>query len=164
MLVAPYVEGNYEFYENQLSNFETVMKDTDNNLITADQSQYNCMSYAFGVFDAWLELDNFRPCIYDEDKVDEVFCLCCEELENKFALRRLSGPAASLAPTERMIAFRIGISDFHFVRRNSDGIWTHKPGANYIREMSEEELLGLEWGKERIYPYISEIAFYAIKA
>ena len=41
----------YKFYKNELSNFKTVMKDTNNNLISADQYDYNCMSYAFGIFD-----------------------------------------------------------------------------------------------------------------
>jgi hypothetical protein len=62
-----------------------------------------------------------------------------------------------------MIAFRIGADDFHFARKNSDGIWTHKPGVNTIREMTEEELFDVAWSKHRNCPYISEIAFFAVK-
>ena len=37
----------YRFYEKHLSNFKTVMKDTNNSLIIADQFDYNCMSLDF---------------------------------------------------------------------------------------------------------------------
>ena len=155
----------YEFYKNHLSNFKTVLKDTNNNLVTANDCDYNCMSYALGVFDEWLEIDSFRCTFLKEEEVlNDVFCDCCNELEERFAVRRLSGPAASLEANERLIAFRIGYDDFHFVRQNSDGSWTHKPGWDYIREMSEGELFDDSWCENsRCYPYISEIAFFAVK-
>jgi hypothetical protein len=161
----------YKFYKKELSNFKTVMKDTNNNLISADQYDYNCMSYAFGVFDHWLELGSFNPTYIfdcddnyiDYDCLNKVFSDCCEELQNRYAVRRLTSSNDTLLSGERMIAFRIGGDDFHFVRRNSDGTWTHKPGANYIREMSEEELLSDTWSEHRQFPYISEIAFFAVK-
>lgn len=166
----------YRFYEKELSNFKVVMKDTNNSLVIANQHDYNCMSYALGVFDSWLGIDAFDISIMDEmayegedsyynidySYMNDVFYDCCVELEEKFAVRRLSGPNAVLAENERMIAFRIGADDFHFARRNSDGTWTHKPGANYIREMSEEELFNGCWCETRHYPYISEIAFFAV--
>lgn len=159
----------YKFYEKNLSNFKTVTKDTNNNLITADRFEYNCMSYALGVFDNWLYLDAFRYSFiendYDEidyDLLENVFYDCCTELEKRYAVRRLSGPNATLAANERMIAFRIGADDFHFARKNSDGTWTHKPGENYIREMDEDELLDDAWCTHRHYPYISDIAFFAV--
>ena len=159
----------YKFYEKELSNFETVMKDTNNNLVTADQFGYNCMSYALGVFDDWLCIDAFELSLVkgghgevDYELLENVFYECCVELKENFDLRRLSGPNANLAENERMIAFRIGADDFHFARKNSDGTWTHKPGRNYIREMSEEELLGDAWSEDRDYPYISKVAFFAV--
>lgn len=161
----------YKFYKKELSNFKTVMKDTNNSLVIADQYGYNCMSYALGIFDKWLDIYAFRDsCLYDDDDdvdyecLEEVFYDCCIELEKRFAVRRISGPTATLEEGERMIAFRIGADDFHFARRNSDGVWTHKPGSNYIREMSEEELLSSAWSEDfRYYPYISEIAFFAVR-
>ena len=67
-----------------------------------------------------------------------------------------------LTEDERMIAFRIGANDFHFVRKNSDGTWTHKPGCDYILEMSEDELFDVAWGRHRSCPYVSDIAFFAV--
>lgn len=160
----------YEFYKENLSNFTFVMKDTNNNLVTADPWDYNCMSYALGIFDEWLIINAFDSSLnYEDYTVDynylkEVFLACCKELEDKYAVRPLSNPEAELAKNERMIAFRIGATDFHFVRKNSDGTWTHKPGEDLICEMSEEELLSDAWCEEtRDFPYISSIAFYAVK-
>ena len=158
----------YRFYEKHLSNFKTVIKDTNNSLIVANQFDYNCMGYAFGVYNDWLDIDAFRHSFtedsYDIDYelLEDVFYDCCLELEERFAVRRLSGPNAALAENERMIAFRIGADDFHFKRKNSDGTWTHKPGSDYILEMSEDELFDTEWGKHRCCPYISDIAFFAV--
>ena len=160
----------YKFYEKQLSNFKTVMKDTNNSLVIADQFGYNCMSYALSIFDSWLHIDAFEHSFaennyneVDYELLDNVFYDCCIELEKRFAVRRLSGPNANLTENERMIAFRIGADDFHFARKNSDGTWTHKPGRDYIRTMSEDELFDVAWCKHRHCPYISDIAFFAVK-
>ena len=159
----------YEFYQKELSNFETVMKDTNNNLITADEDVYNCMSYAFGVFDDWLGLDTFDLSFTSRDDIDyellnNIFFACCNEIEDNFNVRRLINSIAPIEEDKRIIAFRIGANDFHFARKNSDGTWTHKPGCGYIREIPEEELFSEAWcANSRTYPYISEIAFFAVK-
>lgn len=164
-----YFKNLYKFYENNLSNFKTVMKDTNKNLVAAYTEDYNCMSYALGFYDTWGYLMSFdKSCddlLYgdiDEDLMADIFYDCCIELEERFSLRRVEGPDAVLGKNERLIAFRIGANDFHFARRNSDGVWTHKPGSNYIREMSEDELFDDAWSKHRYCPYISEIAFFII--
>ena len=161
----------YRFYRNELSNFQTVLKDTNNNIISADQYDYNCMSYAFNIFDEWLVLDSFTSsyiwgeetdCV-DYEYLAKVFFDCCQELIDRFNARRLMSVDDVIGEDERMIAFRIGGDDFHFVRKNSDGTWTHKPGSNYIREISEDELLSSSWSDYRQFPYVSEIAFFAVK-
>ena len=130
------------------------------------------MSYAFGVYDEWLGLDSFTYSYnweeetdnIDYDCLEKVFFDCCQELTEKFKARRLETAYDGIGKNERMIAFRIGGDDFHFARRNSDGTWTHKPGSNYIREMSEYELFGDSWSEHRVFPYVSDVAFFAIAA
>ena len=160
----------YKIYQAKLSNLPTVVRDTNYNLITAEHSKYNCMSYALGLFDQWCYLDAFDDAfndagcgVIDYEQLDKIFTECCIELEKKFHLRRLISSEEKLNTNERMIAFRIGADDFHFVRQNSDGTWTHKPGTMYVREMDKEELFSNAWGTSRKYPYISEIAFFAVK-
>ena len=103
---------NYKFYKKELSNFRTVLKDTNRNLITATQFDYNCMSYALGVFNDWLTLESFERSDLpysdyyevDHDFMTEVFRECCTELVMKFAARRLTGPEATLAANERLLS------------------------------------------------------------
>jgi hypothetical protein len=127
------------------------------------------MSYALGVYDSWLDLKSFDHsyCDYECDDIDydymhDVFVECCLELEERYGLRRIADSEIVLNDNERMIAFRVGADDFHFARKNSDGIWTHKPGSGTIREMTKEELLGKAWSDQRAYPYVSEVAFFAV--
>ena len=170
--LSDFDKDTYNFYKENLSNFKTVLEDTHNSLVFADHWDYNCMSYAFDVFDDWLELAEFTYSLksswlggkIDYEQLNQTFIACCTEIEERFAVRRLADPYVELAANERMIAFRLGADDFHFARRNSDGVWTHKPGCNTIREMSEDELFGEEWCEDRTYPYISEIAFFAVAA
>ena len=52
------------------------------------------------------------------------------------------------ASNETMIALRIGSGDFHFMRRMSDGSWTHKPGQTTIIR-----LIGNPWDYN---PWVTE--------
>lgn len=162
-----FYKKQYKFYEKELSNFKTIMKDTDNHLVSSHCYDYNCMSYALGIYDEWLYLESFdySLCNYDVnyDRLEDIFDDCCQELVSEYNLRRLSNLEEKLELNERVIAFRIGATDFHFVRQNSDGTWTHKLGEEYIETMSKEELLSSSWSDYREYPYISEIAFFAVK-
>ena len=56
----------YRFYRKELSNFQTVMRDTNNSIVTAVQYDYNCMSYALDVYDDWLALNAFEHSYCDD--------------------------------------------------------------------------------------------------
>lgn len=160
-------KGNKYYNEKELrehnSNYQVIIKDTRKQVLNYSRYAYNCMGFALGIFD-WLNLESFRDDGYyqDEEWLKETFEDCCQELEEVYHLRRLKRPVVD-SPEERVIAFRIGFDDFHFARLNSDGTWSHKPGRNYIRPLTDEEIDGAPWCKqERICPYISEIAYFAV--
>ena len=127
---------------------------------------YNCFGYAMGYYD-WLDLESFYY-LADEDEnydaLDEMFEDCCVELEDRYNLTRIydANVITSLRKDEHIIAFRVGFDDFHFARLNSDGTWSHKPGGNYIRNMSEEEFHDA-WCPNRCYPYVSDIAYFIVR-
>ena len=167
-----YLTKQYEFYSSNLSNFSTVLKDTNNAVLENEDGDYNCMSYALGLFDCWADLDAFylisdsyefeEACKEDQEAMlSEMFLSCCIELEDRYNCKRISSPTAN-SPGTRVIAFRVGYDDFHFARLNSDGVWTHKPGASYIREMTEEELYDYVLCYHRFWPYESEVAFFEV--
>lgn len=156
------LKAQYTFYSSNLSNFSTVLKDTKGKVARAEDDLYNCMSYALGVFNDWLELDEFTW-TDDVETLEERAAECAAELEWDWGCRPLSSHLDTLKKGERMIAMRLGFDDFHFARLNSDGIWTHKTGRGAIRTMSEEELLGENWCSSRMCPYISTVYFFAVK-
>ena len=155
------LKSQYDFYSNNLSNFRTVLKDTKGKVARTENGIYNCMSYALGVFNDWLDLDEFTWSD-DGDELEIIASNCAAELED-YGCRPLNSHLDHLEEGERMIAMRIGHDDFHFARLNSDGIWTHKTGGGTIKVMSEEELLGDCWCSSRMCPYISTVYFFAIK-
>lgn len=152
-----------------VNNFSTILKDTNNEVAKKLQYEYNCMGYAFGWYD-WLDLDSFyaidQDLIEDDEEeakqdLEKMTIDCVIEIEKHYAVRRIRRPEEA-TNNERVFAFRCGYDDFHFARLNSDGIWTHKPGGNYIREMTEDELYGDAWCEHRFYPYTSKVYFFAV--
>lgn len=152
----------YEYYSNNLSNFKVVLQDTAENIVYFDEDDYNCMGYALGTFE-WDEPVNFVS-IYEEgyDDVEDVAYRCVEEIKCYENVRIISS-IDELEIDEYMIAFRTGCDDFHFVRQNSDGSWTHKKGSGIIEEIEEKEVFSDIWCAERAYPYISKIYYFAVR-
>lgn len=153
----------YEYYLNNLSNFKTVLQDTNEDITYFEEEDYNCMGYALGTFE-WEELNSFDVIEEgDFDSLEDVALACAEELSDYFEyLRRIDEPE-DVTENEYAIAFRIGYDDFHFLRQTSDGIWTHKPGPCVIQNISEEEVEGSAWCIHRTYPYISTIYYFAVR-
>lgn len=63
------------------------------------------------------------------------------------------------------IAFRYGDGDFHFMKRDMEGSWTHKPGWQDIQEISEDKVFAdgwsrLPWNRN---PYNSRIFIFELK-
>lgn len=144
------------------SNSDVIIKDTKSLVLSYHQEGYNCFGYAMNYFD-WLDLDSFwYNDEEDYEELSDIFEECCQELERRFELRRVWDPETRVGANEYLIAFRIGFDDFHFVRRLSDGTWSHKPGHNHIRHMSEEELLSDCWGDYDTCKYVSDIGYFIV--
>ena len=124
-----------------------------------DLAQQNCMGYAFNQHD-WLDLDAFYNSHSTKDML-EIFEDCCQELCNHYSCRPVLSPA-SANKNERVIAFRIGPTDFHFARLDK-GRWTHKPGMFPIKSMSKSELTSDSWVNLSGTVYNSPIRYFALK-
>lgn len=156
-------DERYEYYSNNLSNFKTVLQDTNEDITYFDEDSYNCMGYALGTFE-WEALDSFVEIEREDPEfLADITLECVAELEDNFEyLRRIERPEDVL-DNEYAIAFRMGYDDFHFLRQNSDGSWTHKPGNNVIQTISKEEVFSFAWCPQRFFPYVSEIYFFAVR-
>lgn len=160
------IRQNLRFYAKNLSNYRSVVKETNNQILINPQGYYNCMGYALGTFD-WEDIDSFRYTPYrcGEKRylecMNEILWECVDELLERFPQIRLIKSPREKEIKERIIAFRLSETDFHWARLGADGIWTHKPGSSPIRIMSEEEFCG-EWCPQRVDPYISDVVFFAV--
>lgn len=128
-------------------------------LTNKDLAEQNCMGYAFNQQD-WLDLGSF----YHSDSTErmlEVFEECCQELCDDFSCRPVPSPA-SANKNERIIAFRIGPTDFHFARLDR-GKWTHKPGMFPIKSMSKSELTSDSWVNLSGTVYNSPVRYFALR-
>lgn len=151
------------YYANNLRNFDTIMKDTNEEIINVETCDYNCMGYALGTFE-WEDLWNYFSC-EDEDfsLLETTAKACVQEILNSYTdIRQVIDPK-EVDKDEYAIAFRIGYDDYHFIRQNSDGSWSHKRGPQEIENFNEEDVYADVWCCERLCPYVSTIYFFAVK-
>ena len=162
------IKRRHRFYSNNLSNYRSVLKDTDKQILRFSRHEYNCMGYALGSYE-WEYLENFRWTSLDDETgeldmeiMGDILHDCVYEILKRCGYVRLINSPKDIVKGERVIAFRLSETDFHWARLGSDGIWTHKPGSGVIKEMTEQELYG-EWCPDRADPYISEIVYFAVE-
>lgn len=92
------------------------------------QGFYNCMGYALGRKE-WLVV---RP--YSDGP---------RQLEQRYNLKLVSKQDMKLG--KKYIGYKYGASDFHFVRRDEKGHWTHKMGTYKIEPISRKKVFADEW-------------------
>lgn len=158
------------------------------NRSNTDTDAYNCGGFALStyswyvpyrsdeqmnIYDRW---DNIQMCLdvaedadNTADRIDarETVHICVVSLLNLFVKRILEDfPSVrrvqtfkEIKPNERIILFRIGADDFHFIVSFDHKHWWHKYGCNYIEELCEDEVLDTEWANGR---YFSPIAILAM--
>lgn len=158
------------------------------NRSNTDTDAYNCGGFALStyswyvpyrsdeqmnIYDRW---DNIQMCLdvaedadNTADRIDarETVHICVVSLLNLFVKRILEDfPSVrrvqtfeEIKPDERIILFRIGADDFHFIVSFDHKHWWHKYGCNYIEELCEDEVLDTEWANGR---YFSPIVILAM--
>lgn len=158
------------------------------NRSNTDTDAYNCGGFALStyswyvpyrsdeqmnIYDRW---DNIQMCLdvaedadNTADRIDarETVHICVVSLLNLFVKRILEDfPSVrrvqtfkEIKPDERIILFRIGADDFHFIVSFDHKHWWHKYGCNYIEELCEDEVLDIEWANGR---YFSPIVILAM--
>lgn len=102
----------------------------------SNMTQRNCYDYAFG--DADTQKTEFGQPV--TRPVDGLFT--CEGVERGMMIQHPETRIASFkepcAPTERKIALMVDPvhpSDYHYLRQDADGIWSHKPGYQEPRRV-----------------------------
>lgn len=108
---------------------------------------FNCGGYALGTLDWYSPYSNYydsmEEMIYDENGYEingvEYQDSMVEYMLNTLDNVRIAKDEYDCGKDERIVAFRCGEDDFHFVRKESDGTFTHKPGSHAIEPMTREQ-------------------------
>lgn len=158
------------------------------NRSNTDTDDYNCGGFALGtyswyvpyrsdeqrqIYERWANIQMWLDAAEDADNTADSLIAratvhtCVVSLLNLFVKRILEDfPSVrrvqtfeEIKPDERIILFRIGADDFHFIVSFDHKHWWHKYGWNYIEELCEDEVLDTEWANGR---YFSPIAILAM--
>ncbi len=179
--------SNRDFYLKLFDkDLDNLVEETNNKILEEDGWDYNCGGFALGTFE-WLELSSFKVFNYlkakeillkkkdVKTKKDRRFLKdyrkkinrntkeCVEELLKNYDFIRIIKKTSELKPNEYAFTFRRGDDDFHFIRRFSNGVWTHKPGSMSIRKMETKEVFSKEWEHGKT-PYCSKLYMFACEA
>lgn len=176
------------YSEDNLKNYRVIKRETDNNINLYDDYSYNCGGFALGNFE-WVFLEEFLSpkeeayisfkdiCDFDDDYdyeedeeyieilenyIEEIAEKCAYEILNEFSKTRFIKNLSELKNDEYAFCFRVGPSDFHFMRRFSNGQWAHKRGELPIEEIEECKVFSDYW-EHYEYPYSSKIYLFACK-
>lgn len=130
------------------------------------QYDYNCGGYAFKTF-SWLhpskdyDTNNYGACrnAYQRAKVRKV---CIKHLLSTIPNIRVIKRTDTIADDEYRVAFRLTDFDFHFLREEKDGTWTHKPGSSAISKF-EGNPFGKKWMRPDGTYYYGKIVLFAVK-
>ena len=158
------------------------------NRSNTDTDAYNCGGFALGtyswylpyrldeqmdIYDRWADIQMWLDAAEDADNTaDNIIAraaihTCVVSLLNLFVKRILEDfPSVRRVQTfeeiksnERIILFRTGADDFHFIVSFDHKHWWHKYGWNCIEELCEDEVLDTEWANGR---YFSPIVILAM--
>lgn len=158
------------------------------NRSNTDTDDYNCGGFALGtyswylpyrldeqmdIYDRWADIQMWLDDVEDADNTADSLIAraavhtCVVSLLNLFVKRILEDfpsvrrvqTSEEIKPDERIILFRIGADDFHFIVSFDHKHWWHKYGWNCIEELCEDEVLDTEWANGR---YFSPIVILAM--
>ena len=96
-----------------------------------DNINLNCYGYALGI-DLWLELGHIYGYSLDFNNINPIMAECAIQKDAKKLKLRIQKVSRKSLPIPKegqwLIALYIREDDFHCVRQDSDGEWSHKPG------------------------------------
>lgn len=153
------------------------------NRSNTDTDAYNCGGFALGTYswyvpyrsdeqmNIYAHWANIQMCLDAgniADRIDaraaaypyvvSLLNLFVERILEDFPSVRRVQTFEEIKPDERIILFRTGADDFHFIVSFDHKHWWHKYGWNYIEELCEDEVLDTEWANGRYFGPIAILA------
>ena len=131
---------------------------------------FNCQGFAFGTYQWEFPYDQaYRGVMFtaDEDNdylIDEYLNITVNWLLNYYSSQlRIIDDINEIEQGEEVIAYRVGATDFHFMKRKSNGKWYHKPGCGPIQSITQKEVFNKIWKNKDGVTYTSKLILFAFK-
>lgn len=140
----------------------------ERNLNNSNRATYNCGGYALETYNWYVPFDNKEKYAFSDlrlttqEELNRKAYTYSRIITKEFRGRvRIIESMNELKCDEYAIAFRVGRSDIHFIKRNSIGNWYHKIGGQIeIKKMKKEEVFSDNWLYGR---YTSKVILLAKK-
>lgn len=106
-------------------------------------SDFNCYSYAMGIRDEWLRIEGFiRGSNRDVNEQANFFAK--ENILKRFP-DLIVVNFEDIKKGTRLIAFKVGSRDYHFMKRFPNGCWFQKMGGSSIQPIRTIDVFAKTW-------------------
>lgn len=133
------------------------------NVANTDMSKFNCAGYAFGTYSWWQPSELRVGRIYSKKGRGLRFAtkMVLAEIPNCRRIRNMKMAKAD----EYVVAMRLADDDFHFIRHDTEEVWSHKRGSEpRILTMTTEQVFSKEWSQSDSFNhYVGRIILFAVK-
>lgn len=96
-----------------------------------EDTYMNCYAYALGV-NSWIELGRIYNYSLDMNNINPIMAVCALEKDAKKLKLQVKKVSRKNLPKPQknqwLIALYVRSDDFHIIRQDIDGEWSHKPG------------------------------------
>ena len=93
----------------------------------------NCLGYSLGIKD-WVHMRPYMTVSHDAAAQHFIKQNGFKQVQKK-----------DMVLGKEYIAFRITTRDYHFIRRNATGHWSHKRGGQPVVTISQKEVFAEKW-------------------
>lgn len=107
-----------------------------------NSTKTNCYAYSLGLTDTWLKLGAVSGVEEDWDivspsKVIHAFESDMRALDITILQKLRRGDSPQLDFNQLLVGVYWASNDYHFIRFNKDGKWSHKPGPQPVKRLGE---------------------------
>lgn len=111
----------------------------------------NCMSWAIQDPSDWFLLPSYRRVPFYKSALKFAEMYNVKPIEKK-----------DMVLGKEYIALRITDDDFHFMRRNATGHWTHKQGPQPVKTISQKRVFAKSWPRAWGNDYVGPIYLFEV--
>ena len=153
------MDGFFAYLFNIIDPDDPFNRNNRRNQKNTEGMAYNCAGYALNCFSWYCPVEQE---VWEENPEDYQWGSPSPVARNAMTFKfvsqilkdfpdvRVIESLSDIRIDEYAFAFRVGVDDFHFVKRGDNGHWYEKRGDNpTIYQMSQKDVFNSDWGNGR---------------